>query len=118
MLLTTFLLGRLWLFDNNLIHGGHKNTYVFKHKGPNLTLTQLPQHTCLKFKSEKEREKRLFMTEIQVEKAISKSKALFVLLMVESNTTEVVKPIHPVAQSLLKEFDDVFPNDLPQGSLP
>jgi len=58
------------------------------------------------------------MSEIRVEKAISKSKPLFSLLMVEANTSEVVKPLHPLAQLLLREFDDVFPNDLPSGLPP
>ena len=48
-------------------------------------------------------------------RAISKSKPLFALLIVESNTSEVVKPIDPLAQSFLKEFDNVFANDLPPG---
>jgi len=50
-----------------------------------------------------------------VERAISKSKPLFTLLMVESNISEEVKLLHPLAQSLLREFEDVFPDDLPLG---
>ena len=49
------------------------------------------------------------MSEASVERAISKSKPLFALLMVESNTSKVVKPIHPLAQSLFREFEDVLP---------
>jgi len=48
-----------------------------------------------------------------VERATSKSKPLFALLIVESNTSEKVKSLHPVAQSLLREFDDGFLIDLP-----
>ena len=48
-----------------------------------------------------------------MERAISKSKHSFSLLMVESNTCEEVKPMHPIALSLLREFVDVFRNDLP-----
>jgi len=33
--------------------------------------------------------------------------------MVESNIVEVVKLLHPHSQSLLGEFEDMFPNDLP-----
>ena len=33
--------------------------------------------------------------------------------MIESNTSEVVKPLHLLAQSLLREFKDVSSNDLP-----
>jgi len=49
--------------------------------------------------------------------SLSKSKPIFALPMVESNTYEGVKAMHPLAQSLLREFEDVFPNDLPPGLL-
>ena len=52
------------------------------------------------------------MSETRTKKAISKRKPLFASLMVESNTSEAAKLIHPLAQSLMKEFQDVFPNDL------
>ena len=63
-------------------------------------------------------DKSLFMSQTRVERAISKSKPLFTLLMVESNISERVEPIHPLAQSLLKDFKDVFANDLPPGLPP
>ena len=53
------------------------------------------------------------MSETRVEKPISKSKPLVASLMVESNTFEDIKSMHPLAQSLLREFVDVFLNDLP-----
>ena len=53
------------------------------------------------------------MSEASVERAISKSKPLFALLMVESNTSEVVKPLNSLTLSLLREFENVFPQDLP-----
>jgi len=83
--------------------------------GRNLTLKALRLLKLLKFKPRKGSEKSLFMSEVQVEIAISKSKPLFALLMIKSNTSEGVKPMHPLAQSLLKVFEDVFPNDLPLG---
>jgi len=52
------------------------------------------------------------MSETWVKRAISKSKPLFVIILVESNTSEKVKPLHHLAQSLLKDFEDVFLNDV------
>jgi len=102
-----------WLFDNHVIYDGHANTYELKYKDCSLTLTPLPPHKPLKFKSGKESEKTLYMSETWVKWAISKSKHLFALLMVESNTCEEVKLMHHITQSLLREFMDVFPNYLP-----
>ena len=107
------LFGRTWLFDNHVIHDRHANTYAFKYMGHNLTLTPLPAPKIFKYKSGKGSEKSLFMSETRVERAISKSKPLFTLIMAESNKSEGVKPMHSLAQSLLREFVDVFPNDLP-----
>ena len=105
------LRGRPWLFDNHLIHDGHANTYVFKYIGGNLTLTSLPPPELLKSKPGKGSQKSLFISETRVERAISKSKPSFALFMV----SEGVKPLHALAQSLLKEFKDVFPKDLLLG---
>jgi len=107
------LLGRPRLFDNYMIHDGHANTYAFKYMGCNLTLTPLPPPKLLEFKPGKGSEKSLFLSETRVERAISRSKLLFAVFMIESNISEGVKPMHPLAQSLLKEFEDVFLNDLP-----
>jgi len=57
------------------------------------------------------------MSETRVGRAISKSKPSFTLLIVDSNTIEGMKPMRPLAQSLLREFEDVFPNDLLPGLL-
>ena len=81
----------------------------------NLALTPVPPPKLYKSKLRKGSEKSLFMSETRMERAISKSKPLFALLMIESNTSKGVKPMHALAQSLLKEFEDVFSNDLPSG---
>jgi len=58
------------LFDNYAIHYGHANTYAFKHKCRNLTLTPLSLPKLLKSKLEKKREKSLFMSATQVKRAL------------------------------------------------
>ena len=111
------LLGQAWVYDNHVMHDGHANTYALKFKGRNLTLTHLPPPKPLKIKPGKGGEKSLFMSEAWVERAICKSKRLFSLFMVESKTSEEVNPLHPLTQSLLKEFEDVFPTIYYRGSL-
>jgi len=86
------LLGSPWLFDKHRMHDGHANTYVLKFKGRSPTLAPLPPAKPLKIKLGKRSNKSLHMSEIPVKKATSKSKPLFFLLIVESNTSDVVKP--------------------------
>jgi len=77
------MLGGLYLVDIHMMHDGHD---ALKFKGHSLTLTPLPPPKLLKIKPGKGCEKNLYMSETLVERAISKRKPLFALLMVESNT--------------------------------
>jgi len=61
--------------------------------------------------------KRLFMTETRVERGTRKSNPLFAVLMVESNIWDGVRPLHSLAQLLLRKFKNVFPMIYPQGFL-
>jgi len=101
-----------------MMHDVQANTHTLKFKGCRVILAPLPSPKPLKIKLGKGSEKNLYMNETQVKRAISKSKPLFALLMVESDTSEEVKPLYPLTQSLLREFEDVFPNDLPLGLPP
>jgi len=74
-----------------MIYNGHVNKYAF-NKGCSFTLAPLPIHKPLKIKPGKKSEKTLYMSETRIEIAISKSKPLFTLLMVESNTMRKWKP--------------------------
>jgi len=74
------------------MYDGHANLYALKFKGHNLSLGPLLTPKPLKFKLGKGSEKILYIRETRVERTISKSKPLFALLLVESNTSEEVKP--------------------------
>jgi len=91
------LLDRPWLFDSYVMHDGHANLSVLMLKGHSLTSGPLPPPKPLKIKLKKGSEKSLNMRETWVERAISKSKPLFALLIVESNIGEEVKPLYPLA---------------------
>ena len=52
------------------------------------------------------------MSEIQVKRAIGKTKPIFYLIYGRTGISKELKPVHSLAQSLLIEFEDVNPNDL------
>jgi len=76
------------------MHDWYANTYALTFKGNSLTLAPLPPPKHLKFKLGKESEKSLYISETPIKRAITKSKHLFVLLLVESNTIEEVKTLY------------------------
>ena len=90
----------------------YANAYTPKHKGHSLTLALLPPSKPHNLKLRKRSEKSLYMSETRLGRVISKRKPLFASVAVETNTSEEVKPLHCLPQPLLKEFEDVFPNDL------
>jgi len=73
----------------------------------------LPPPKPFKIKPGKGNEESIYMNKTWVEEAISERKPLFALFMVERNTSEVVKHLNPLDQSFLREFEEIFPNDLP-----
>jgi len=105
------LFGRPWLFDNYVMHDGHAMPLSLGDIASPWLLYHHPKLSKLN----QVREVRKSSTLVNVERAINKRKHLFVILMVESNTSEMVKPLHPLTQSFLREFEDVFPNDLLSG---
>ena len=62
-----------------------------------------------KYKLREGCEEILFISEIGVQRNISKSKSLFLLLLMEPNISEEVTPFHPFVQSPLNEFFEINP---------
>ena len=91
------LFGGSWLLDYSVNCEGHD-------QGQALTFTCLPLPH--KYNPRDRCEKILFMSEIRVERTISKSKTLFVLLLVDPNLSEEVTPFHLLIQSPLNDFRD------------
>jgi len=101
------LLGRLRQFDRNDICNGWSNAYSFKLKSRSYTLTPLlPSQVQPIHKPNGEgntSEKALFLSETRVERSGKTILALFVL-----EKGEVKTPLHPLAQPLIHEFNDLF----------
>jgi len=53
------------------------------------------------------------MSETQDERALSKGKQVLALLMLESNKSEEVTPLHPLVIPLIYQYHDVFPQERP-----
>jgi len=85
-------LERPWQFDNGAIHNGIANTYTFKVKGWNYTLTPLPLNQIWNIKTflgeGNISEKALFLSETRVERSISKGKHVYALLVLEEGERE------------------------------
>ena len=61
------------------------------------------------------KENALLINDGRVEMAITKGQPVFVVLMLESARNSDATTLHPSAQSLIEEFEDIFPQDLPPG---
>ena len=76
-----------WQFDKGVIRNGIANTYTFKVKGRNYTLTPLPLNQIQNIKTslgeENKSEKALFLSETWVKRSISKGKPVYALLVLE-----------------------------------
>nr|GEZ04959.1 reverse transcriptase domain-containing protein [Tanacetum cinerariifolium] len=101
------LLGRPWLYDRRVKHDGYRNTYTFKKDGVSITLAPLnskdaPPNCVLISKID-------FVGLVKV----SPPSVVFGLLMIEENHVTVAAPLSMV--SLLNEFKDLFPKEIPVG---
>lgn len=104
------LLGRPWQFDRSVLHDGRQNTYSFIFRGVKIMLHSLPPRSPTPDRSVLLLGKSQFMKEL--------STAPFLILLLGVATSIEDPPSSPEAASLLQEFADVFPSDLPSGLPP
>nr|GEW70546.1 hypothetical protein [Tanacetum cinerariifolium] len=98
---------RPWLYDHRVKHDGYRNTYTFKKDGVSITLAALnpkdaPPDRVLISKTN-------FVGLVKV----SLPSVVVGLLMIEENPVTAAAPLSMV--SLLNEFKDVFPEEIPAG---
>ncbi|GJS86349.1 aspartyl protease_2 domain-containing protein [Tanacetum coccineum] len=101
------LLGRPWQFDLKTKHDGFKNTYTF----------QKDRVTIILGPSDLRKETRNhLLSRVEFIAEIPKSFDVFALVLVESNQDEFHVPSQVI--SILEEFVDVVPQELPYGLPP
>ncbi|GKA30183.1 RNA-directed DNA polymerase [Tanacetum coccineum] len=88
-------------------HDGFQNTYSFKKDGVNITL--VPFNSCQR----QTEGSNLFMKKTGFEGLMKTSPYVFTLVAVEEN--EIISEAPLQVQSLLREFADVIPGDIPPG---
>ncbi|XP_022876868.1 uncharacterized protein LOC111395083 [Olea europaea var. sylvestris] len=142
------LLGRPWQYDRSVTHDGYRNRYSFVKDGKAITLAPLTpaqvygDQIKLKKKREKPHERRekesierrekesaeqrekpkinFYAKESKLKKAISDNRQIILLVYKESllNFENSSTSLPSLVKSLLQEFDDVFPEEMPSGLPP
>ncbi|KAL5801030.1 hypothetical protein ACOSQ3_032662 [Xanthoceras sorbifolium] len=138
------LLGRPWQFDRHVTHDGYTNRYSFVlHKRP-ITLVpltprqvyedqvRLKDERDVKNESESSKEKEVeekkretkqvsfYARDSEIKRALFSNQPMIVLLYKEAcfSTNEINSSLPSVVVSLLQDFDEVFPEEMPIGLPP
>ncbi|XP_074284012.1 uncharacterized protein LOC141608569 [Silene latifolia] len=114
------LLGRPWQFDRDVIHRGKSNEYELRDKGKKIVLKPMSSQAIRAMSVKKKKAAGLLMSanEREIEAAIESGEQIYLLIAKEGNNSySEAEEGSPVAE-LLREFQDVFPDDLPPGLPP
>ncbi|XP_021759482.1 uncharacterized protein LOC110724372 [Chenopodium quinoa] len=113
------LLGRPWQSDKKSVHDGLSNTYTITHQGSKKVLHPLPPQKSLSQtqspppQKEPKRKDILLLSLKEFENSLEKEDEVFLLFSKEEHEGFVQQ--NPRLAALIKEYEDVFPNELPQG---
>jgi len=100
------LLGRPWQYDRKVMHDGEKNTYTFWKDGSKVILLPLKD----------EGKGETMLSERDLVKEMKVTGCCYALVVKKSEEEDISVP--PKVVELLKEFVDVFPNELLDGLPP
>ncbi|KAL4302735.1 hypothetical protein GQ457_10G012240 [Hibiscus cannabinus] len=139
------LLGRPWQFDRRVVHDGYTNRYTFTHEARKITLAPLSPtqvqkdqiHLRNSFERAKEREAKIevkanesdqdggkkisiLSKERELRKCLLTEREALVLMYKENflNTNDLNEDLPCFIVSLLQEFEDLFPKEIPSGLPP
>ncbi|KAH9735062.1 Endonuclease [Citrus sinensis] len=103
------LLGRPWQYDRNVVHDGKRNTYSFMFNNTKIVLLPNKEFTLQQDLGNYLLGKKQFID------VVAETKRVYILLGKESNgDSKIPEAVTPI----LAEFQDLFPNELPQGLPP
>ena len=106
------LLGRPWQYGRSVVHDGRANTYSFIFKGVRTVLMPSKQGVG---QTNPTGEGTVLLTLAQLEKELKLSTTGYMLIGKEVNESSLV--LIEMA-SLVTEFSDIFPDELPDGLPP
>ncbi|KAI4310483.1 hypothetical protein MLD38_035459 [Melastoma candidum] len=107
------LLGRPWQFDRRAQHDGYRNTYSINVDEKKVTLMPLTtQHVI----APQNRSTDPPLKGVQLVRAIHECENAYFVVLVKTATGQATS--HPLAVSILEDFKDVFPEELPVELLP
>ncbi|XP_074302886.1 uncharacterized protein LOC141637221 [Silene latifolia] len=111
------LLGRPWQFDRKVIHRGRSNEYELVDKGKKLVLRPMAPSAVrsLGTPQRKTASMTMFASEQEVGEVLKEGGCVYHMVVNEAPKVEI-KDAQLAA--LLKEFENVFPEDLPPGLPP
>jgi len=102
------LLGRPWLFDRSVIHDGRMNTYTFTKDHKKITLTPL------QVSSKETSTKDVFLTTL-LKSQMHEFESYKEWILLGQEPAKAPTLSHPLLTSLLQEFSNVFPEEIPPG---
>lgn len=111
------LLGRPWQYDRDANHRGKENTYNFSFEGRTITL--LPSKeinetipSSVPPASSKPAQSLLILPKAGFEDQVRKSELIFALVTTPAIFSSYM-PVPKAFEDLLKDFQDIFPENLP-----
>ncbi|XP_013608481.1 PREDICTED: uncharacterized protein LOC106315285 [Brassica oleracea var. oleracea] len=114
------ILGRPWQYDREVIHNGKTNTNSFMFQGRKITLLPSPQTNSTVTKSttpSTSKQNLMIISRFQFEQELQETKPIFALVSVTPTLLQPT-PLPPAFIPILKEFEDLFPDELPAGLPP
>ena len=109
--ISSIILGRPWLYDNDVRIQGRTNVCSFMFKGKRISL-----QPYTKGKAPKETKARVPLTIVD-KVNVEECSVLYALIPLNMSEEDKSRELHPSLAPLMEEFQDVFPEELP-NSLP